>query len=102
MNKVVFRANNFEELKNFLENKKLKGEFDSFFIFWKKGCSPCKELKERMKELTISIKYYLIDAGTEEGLKLAIKHSVSSLPTILFFKEEETELEKELRMKEKK
>jgi len=102
MNKVVFRANNFEELKNFLENKKLKGEFDSFFIFWKKGCSPCKELKERIEEYIIPIKYYLVDVGTEDGLKRAIKHSINSLPTILFFKEEETELEKELRMKEKK
>ena len=60
-----------------------------YLLFTTPTCPNCPSVKEHMK--TIDIKGEFIDASTDEGLKKATKFKVSSVPTVLFFNNDNKE-----------
>ena len=49
-----------------------------FYATW---CGPCKALEKRLKELKIP--YVNIDVETDDGVKMAEKYKVQSVPTLV-------------------
>ncbi len=57
--------------------------------FWAEWCGPCKMLTPILEELSMELKDRLIVAkvNLDENQDLAMKYSIRSIPTLLFFKE---------------
>ena len=57
----------------------------NYKLFTTPSCPNCYDIKEFMRN--IKIKGDFIDAATDIGLKEADKYEISSVPTVLFFDE---------------
>ena len=58
-----------------------------YLLFTTPTCPNCPSVKEHMK--TIKIKGEFVDASTDDGLKQATTFGVSSVPTVLFFNDDD-------------
>lgn len=59
----------------------------TYKLFTTRMCPKCPAVKEFMQ--TVELKGKFIDASTPEGLEEARKYSLSVVPTVLFFDEQE-------------
>jgi len=70
------------------EDEVLKSEIPVIVDFWAEWCGPCKMLSPTVdavaEEYAGKIKVYKLDVQSEAAV--ASKYSVSSIPTLLFFK----------------
>lgn len=57
------------------------------FLFTTVSCPNCPGVKKMLTERNIP--FLEIDAGTKEGLELARKHGISSVPTVIVAKDQE-------------
>ena len=55
-------------------------------LFTTPSCTSCPSVKSFVSELKLSVE--LIDASTEDGRAEAMKYSIRSVPTILFFNDD--------------
>ena len=59
--------------------------------FWAEWCAPCKAIAPILDELAIELNEKLLigKVNLDENQDLAMKYSIRSIPTILFFKDGE-------------
>jgi hypothetical protein len=58
---------------------------DGFYIFTQEKCPKCPPFKELAKNFNDC---YLIDCGTEEGMKMARLYGVQSTPFVIFIEDD--------------
>lgn len=58
----------------------------SYKLFTMPACSKCPAVKEHMQ--TLELNGEVINAGDPEGMQEARKHSISTVPTAIFFDEQ--------------
>ena len=79
---VVLTSNNFEE-------EVLNSKIPVLVDFWATWCGPCRMIAPIIEEIAREnegkIKVGKVNVDEEE--ELAIKYGISSIPTLLFFKE---------------
>ena len=75
---------NFEKIVN---DSKLPLIID----FWAEWCAPCKAIAPILDELAVELNEKLLigKVNLDENQDLAMKYSIRSIPTILFFKDGE-------------
>jgi ribonucleoside-triphosphate reductase (formate) len=59
-------------------------------FFYRNGCPNCPAMKIALE--TAGVSYQAVNADTDDGLKLAIEHTVTQLPTVLLLDENNREL----------
>jgi thiol-disulfide isomerase/thioredoxin len=55
-------------------------------VIWALGCRPCERVKARLEELRArhpDLEVEEVDLLTDEGVRLAARHRVFSLPTLI-------------------
>ena len=59
--------------------------------FWAEWCAPCKAIAPILDELAVELNEKLLigKVNLDENQDLAMKYSIRSIPTILFFKNDE-------------
>lgn len=63
---------------------------EKYLLFTTQHCPNCPTVKKYMEKSNLKGKF--VDAGTSEGMDLAIKHEVNSVPTVIFMNNENEEI----------
>ena len=80
---VTLHGSSFNEI---IEENKLV-----IIDFWAEWCAPCKAIAPILDELAVELNEKLLigKVNLDENQDLAMKYSIRSIPTILFFKDGE-------------
>lgn len=81
MAEITITKENFEE-------EVLKSDIPVLVDFWAAWCGPCKMLSPIISEIASEYegKVKVCKVNVDEQAELAISHNVSSIPTVLIFK----------------
>ncbi|MDP3013503.1 MAG: thioredoxin [Candidatus Subteraquimicrobiales bacterium] len=80
-----------ELTKENFESEVLKSNLPVLIDFWAAWCGPCRILAPVLKEFAEeqSNKIKVAKVNVDENQELAVKYSIMSIPTLLFFKDGE-------------
>ena len=63
---------------------------DSYKLFFTQACPNCPKVKEHMNSLNIRGEH--LDAGSDQGIQEARKYNIMSVPTVVFFDHNNSEV----------